>query len=42
MRKIFRNIFRISYEKDLIGEWKRLYLFNKCVYGKMIYKYIYK
>lgn len=42
MKKVFEKIFRISYEKDLIGEWKRIYIFNTCVYGKMLVKYIYK
>lgn len=42
MKKFFNWIFKISYEKDLIGEWKRVYLFNKCIYGKMLYRYTYK
>lgn len=42
MKKFFGKIFRISFEKDLIGEWRRIYIFNKCVHGKMLARYIYK
>ena len=42
MKQFFEKIFRISYERDLIGVWRRIYLFNKCVHGKMIVRWIYK
>ena len=42
MKKLFRKIFSISYEKDLIGEWRRIYVFGKCIHGKMLARYYYK
>lgn len=35
------KIFRISYEKDAFGLWRRIYLFNKCINGKLIAKWLY-
>lgn len=42
MKKIFGRLFRISHEKDLFGEWRRIYLFNKCIHGKLLARYVYK
>lgn len=35
------KIFRISYEKDLFGLWRRIYIFNKCIDGKLIARWDY-
>ena len=35
------KIFRISYEKDAFGLWRRIYLFNKCINGKLIARWCY-
>ena len=35
------KIFRISYEKDAFGLWRRIYLFNKCINGKLIARWDY-
>ncbi len=42
MKKFFGKIFRVQYEKDFIGVWRRIYLFNKCINGKMIVRWDYK
>ena len=36
MKKFFGKIFRISYEEDYIGIWKKIYIFNKNVYGRIV------
>lgn len=36
------KFFRISYEKDLFGLWRRIYIFNKCINGKLIARWVYK
>lgn len=35
------KIFRISYEKDAFGLWRRIYIFNKCIDGKLIARWDY-
>ena len=42
MKKFFGKIFRVQYEKDFIGVWRRIYLFDKCINGKMIVRWDYK
>ena len=42
MKKFFGKIFRVSIEEDLIGRWRRIYIFNKCVHGKMLARWVYK